>query len=71
MPIDWRKFIESHPRIALGKPVFKGTRLTVQFVLDLLAQGATKEELISDYPPLSLDHIQAALAYAASLLNPE
>jgi uncharacterized protein (DUF433 family) len=50
----------------LGKPVFKGTRITVEFVLERLAQGASASELVDNYEGLLPDHIRAALAYAAA-----
>lgn len=50
----------------LGKPIFRGTRITVEFVLERLAQGAQPEELVRSHPPLTPDHIRAALAYALS-----
>jgi uncharacterized protein (DUF433 family) len=63
---DWTNYIERDPRIMLGKPVFKGTRITVEFVLDRLAQGATAQELLENYEELRAEHISAALAYAAA-----
>jgi uncharacterized protein (DUF433 family) len=52
-----------------GKPVFKGTRLTVEFVLERLSQGASPEELVRDYIGLRPESLQAALAYAAATLR--
>lgn len=67
--MDWRDYIERTPGVALGKPVFKGTRITVEFCLERLAQGADSRELLAEYPGLSAKHIQAALAYAASVVR--
>jgi uncharacterized protein (DUF433 family) len=67
--MDWREFIESKPDVMTGKPVFKGTRLTVEFVLERLSQGATQEDLLRSYIGLRPEHIQAALAYAAAVLR--
>lgn len=53
----------------LGKPVFKGTRITVEFVLDRLAQGATAQELVENYEGLRAEHITAALSYAAAAVR--
>lgn len=53
----------------LGKPVFKGTRLTVEFILERLGQGAEVEELLESYDGLLSEHICAAQAYAASVLR--
>ncbi len=69
--MDWRDYIERDPRVMLGKPVFKGTRLTVEFVLERLGQGASVEELLREYVGLTPERIQAAIAYAASMLRHE
>jgi uncharacterized protein (DUF433 family) len=57
--------IEVDPKVMLGKPVIKGTRLTVELILEKLAYGATEEDVLRDYPFLSRDDIKAALLYAA------
>jgi uncharacterized protein (DUF433 family) len=64
MMIDWKPYIERDPGVMLGKPVLKGTRITVEFVLNRLAQGATPKELVENYEGLRVEHINAALAYA-------
>lgn len=55
--------IVSHPKIMLGKPVIRGTRLTVEFVLNLLAGGATSEEITRDYYGVTPDDIQACILF--------
>jgi uncharacterized protein (DUF433 family) len=50
----------------VGKPVVKGTRLAVEFVIDLLAQGWTEAEILANYPGLAREDIQACLAYVGS-----
>jgi uncharacterized protein (DUF433 family) len=67
--MDWKTHIERVPGVLGGKPIFRGTRLTVEFVLERLAHGATPEALVQSHPPLTSDHIQAALAYAAALVR--
>ena len=67
--IDWKNYIERDPAIMLGKPVFKGTRITVEFILERLAQGATYQELLDNYDGLVAEHIPAALAYAAGVVR--
>ena len=67
--MSWQDYIERDPEIMLGKPVFKGTRLTVEFILERLGQGAAVEELLESYVGLRLEHIRAAQAYAASVLR--
>jgi uncharacterized protein (DUF433 family) len=57
------------PEIAAGKPVIRGTRLTVDFVLNLLAHGMTGEEICQEYPGLSKEDIQACLLFATKALR--
>ena len=61
------KYIIADPNICHGKPTFKGTRIMVWQILDLLKMGQTKKEIISDFPDLKQEHIKAALDYASSL----
>jgi len=60
-----------NPKIMLGKPVIKGTRLTVEIILEKVAYGATTEEIRNDYPFLTDEDIQAALLYAAKRIANE
>lgn len=62
--MDWRQYIERVPGVMVGKPLFKGTRITVEFSLERLAQGARAEDLIQSHPPLTADHIKAALTHS-------
>ena len=57
--MDWQQHIERVPGVMLGKPVFRGTRITVEFVLERLAQGAKPEELVRSHPPLTLEQVRA------------
>jgi uncharacterized protein (DUF433 family) len=63
--------IESNPSIMLGKPVIKGTRITVELIVRKLGEGATVDDLLDAYPNLKRDDIQAALMYAAESLAHE
>ena len=65
------KRIVVDPKIMLGKPVIKGTRLTVELILEKVAYGETVEDLRRDYPFLTEDDIRAALLYAAKRLAHE
>ncbi len=56
--------ITENPDILLGKPCIKGTRVSVELILEKLAEGETPSEIINDYPFLSLDDIKACLLYA-------
>jgi uncharacterized protein (DUF433 family) len=57
------------PEVMVGKPIIKGTRITVEHVLDLLAQGMTIPELLEDYPHIQNDDIYACLAFAKKALE--
>jgi uncharacterized protein (DUF433 family) len=70
-PTNWREYIVTDPSILGGKPILKGTRLSVEFVLELLAAGWDRESLRSDYPNLTEDGIRAVLAYAAETFREE
>jgi uncharacterized protein (DUF433 family) len=67
--MDWKALIVRVPGVMLGKPIFRDTRITVEFILERLAQGATPDDLVRSHPPLTLDHIHAALAYAVSVVR--
>jgi uncharacterized protein (DUF433 family) len=63
--------ISIDPEILTGKPVVKGTRLAVEFIIDLLAQGWTEKEILRNYPSLDQEDIQACLRYASTVLKSE
>ncbi|MCO5950432.1 DUF433 domain-containing protein [Mucilaginibacter flavidus] len=64
--IDYKNYIEVDPEIRFGKPIIKGTRITVYDVLQWLASGMSHDEIISDFPQLNKTQILACLAYAAN-----
>lgn len=66
-----RDIIEVNPKIMLGKPVIKGTRITVEHILNLLKQGLGVKEILKDYPHLKKTDIEAAIDYASESLNKE
>ena len=57
------------PKIMVGKPVIKGTRLTVDFILNLLAHGTTEEEILNEYKALEIEDIQACFLFATNFLK--
>jgi uncharacterized protein (DUF433 family) len=63
--------IEINPRIMLGKPVVRGTRITVELILRKIAEGATEDVLLNAYPTLKKKDIKAAIVYAADTLAHE
>ena len=69
--MQWQERIAIDPAILVGKPVIKGTRLSVEFVIDLLAAGLTQEQILANYPNLTPEDIRACLAYASELLHEE
>ncbi len=71
MAIDWRERIVVDQSVLLGKPVVKGTRLAVDFILSLLAEGWTTENILRNYPQLTKDDIFAVLGYAVDVLRVE
>jgi uncharacterized protein (DUF433 family) len=68
MAIRWQDYIEERREVMMGKPVFKGTRLTVGHILKEMGTGMTDAELLENYPTLRPEHIRAALLYAAALV---
>ncbi len=61
--------ITANPGILGGKPIIKGTRISVEFILELLASDVTETEILQDYPHLSKEDINACLRYAANSLK--
>ena len=57
--------ITANPKVLGGKPIIRGTRISVEFVLDLLASNVSEEEILEDYPHLTKEDIRACLRYAA------
>lgn len=69
--MDWQPHIVVDAGVLLGKPVVRGTRLGVDFIVGLLADGWTMEQLLDEYPGLTRLQIRACLAYAASMISTE
>ncbi len=68
---DWRARIVVDPAILAGKPIIRGTRLAVEFVLDLLAGGWSLDEVTGNYPGITGEDVRACLRYANDLLKAE
>ncbi len=66
--MNWEDRIEINPRVLAGKPVIRGTRLAVEFIIELLANGWTEQQIQENYPNITTDDIRACLHYAAELL---
>ena len=69
--MNWQERITVDPEILVGKPVIRGTRISVEFVVDLLGQGWTAEQVLREYDHLTAQDIQACLAYASDVLKSE
>lgn len=65
--VRWEDYIERRPDVSFGKPVFTGTRVPVNLIFEFLAAGTSFEEVLEGYPFLRLEHLQAAMLYAADL----
>lgn len=63
--------IEINPKVMMGKPVIRGTRITVELILRKLSEGAKEPDLLNAYPKLTVKDIQAAIRYAADTLAHE
>lgn len=69
--MEWKDRIIVDPQILVGKPVVRGTRLAVDFIIDLLAEGWTEAQILENYPGLTTDDLRACLAYASESLRTE
>lgn len=69
--MDWRDHIHSDPEILSGKPIIKETRLSVDFLLELLANGWSEEQLFGSYPNLTRDSLRTVFAFAAESTRDE
>ncbi len=69
--MDYRDFLESNSDVMLGKPVIKGTRITVELVLKKMSEGASVEDIIMAYPILTINSVKAVLAYASDMVSNE
>jgi len=69
--MNWEERIIVDPQVLVGKPIVKGTRISVEFIVDLLARGWTSEQILQEYDHLTPEDIQACLGYASDLLKSE
>jgi uncharacterized protein (DUF433 family) len=68
-PMDWQDRITVDPKVLVGKPIIKGTRIAVEFLMDLLAEGWTQDQILANYPQLKPEDLRAAHAYAAEVMK--
>ena len=69
--MDWHQYITADPAVLGGKPVARGTRLAVDFILGLFAAGWTAQQIIENYPGLTQESLLAVFAFAAESLGDE
>ncbi|MFZ4439764.1 MAG: DUF433 domain-containing protein [Syntrophales bacterium] len=69
--IEWGSFIHSDPDVLLGKPVVRGTRLSVEFILGLYAEGWTEDQILENYPNLTKESLLAIFAYTLECMREE
>ncbi len=67
----WPKRIVLDPAVLTGKPIVRGTRLSVEFIIDLMAEGWSEPDILANYPGLTTKDLRACLAYAAEVLRAE
>jgi uncharacterized protein (DUF433 family) len=71
MEINWKKYIETNPKVMFGKPVIIGSRIPVDLILEKLSLGETFEQLLESYPSLNKESIFACLAFASESVKNE
>ena len=69
--MSWQDRIVVDPKVLTGKPVIRGTRISVELVVDLLAAGWSHEQILTSYPHLAEEDVRACLSYASELLREE
>jgi len=69
--VNWRELIHSDPKILGGKPVIRGTRISVELVLEFIAEGATEDRILESYPQLTREQVRAAVEFAHDMLVDE
>ena len=69
--MNWREYIVVDPAVLVGKPVIKGTRISVELLLDRFADGWSYDDVLGAYPHLTREQVQAAVAFASELFKEE
>lgn len=69
--INWKNHIHSDSQVLLGKPVIKGTRISVELILELFSEGWTSEQILESYPTLKLDDLSATFLYLKECIGQE
>lgn len=69
--MDWREYVHADPAILTGKPVVRGTRLSVDFLLELFALGWTHQQVLENYPQLTAEGLRAIFGFASEAMREE
>jgi uncharacterized protein (DUF433 family) len=69
--MKWQEHIVSDPKILIGKPTIKGTRISVELILELFALGWTEEQILDSYPSISSKSLRAVFAYLKDCMQQE
>ena len=69
--MNWKDHIEVNPEVLVGKPIIKGTRISVELILDRMADGWSMEDVLTSYPHISREDVLAALSFASELFKEE
>jgi len=69
--MEWREHIVVDPAVLVGKPVIKGTRISVELLLDRFADGWSYDDVLAAYPHLTREQVQAAVTFASELFKEE
>ena len=67
--MNWQDYITSDKEVLLGKPTIKGTRISIEHIIGLLAQGWTEHEILENFPRLTKESLQAVFAYIQDCIN--
>ena len=67
--MDWKNYITADDTVLLGKPTVKGTRVSVEHIIGLLAQGWTEDQILENYPRLNHESLQAVFSYIQACLK--
>ncbi|MDY6897519.1 MAG: DUF433 domain-containing protein [Cyanobacteriota bacterium] len=69
--MNWQDYIDSDSQVLLGKPIVKGTRISVEFLLGLFASGWTEAQILENYPNLTSEALRAVFAFSAECMREE
>ena len=69
--MDWKQYITTDPGVLVGKPILAGTRLSVEFILELIAEGWSEADILRNYPGLTREQLLACVAYAKDRVSDE